>query len=79
VLVGSEEWVAEVLAHTGVSSQAPASKDHPVATQSGRVRSGEAEAGPSRSVLGGESGIDDKNGVEGGLPVKRVEDLLALS
>jgi hypothetical protein len=62
-----------------IVSEAPASNDHPVAIQSGRVRSGEAEAGPSRSVLGGEPGIDDKNGVESGFPVKRVEDLLALS
>jgi hypothetical protein len=45
-----------------IVSEAPASNGHPVATQSGGVRSGEAEAGPSRSVLGGESGIDDKNG-----------------
>ena len=72
-LVGTGELCMQVLAHTVAPSQTLALKDHPAATQSGRVQFGNAEAGPSTSVMGSEPRFEpaeDENDVESELPVR---------
>ena len=72
-LVESEDQVAKESTHTDVPSPTPASEDHPAATQSGWTRPTNVEVDPSRSVLGGEPGIElagDEGGAESGLPVR---------
>ena len=72
--VGTGELRAQALAHTATPSQTLALKDHSTATQSGRVQSGNAEAGPSTSVMGREPRFEpaeDENGAESELPVRR--------
>ena len=72
-LVGTGELHMQVLAHTGAPSQTLASKDHPASTQSRRVQSQYAEAGPLTSVMGSElrfESVEDENDVESELPVR---------
>ena len=73
----------QVLAHTGALSQTLALKDHPAASQSGRVQSGNAEAvGPLTSVLGSEPGFElaeGENSMGSELPVRRSRRLAAIN
>ena len=72
-LVGTGELHTRVLAHTGTPSQTLALKDHPPATQGGGVQSGDAEAGPSTSVMGSEPRFEpteNENDAESELPVR---------
>ena len=69
----TEELLTQVLAHAVTPSQTLALKDHPTDSQGGEVQSGNAEAGPSTSVLGNELGFElaeGKNGTLGELPVR---------
>ena len=71
--VRTEELLAQIFAPTGALPQTLALKDHPSATQSGRVQSGNAEAGPSISVLDSEPGFElaeGENGTGSELPVR---------
>ena len=72
--VGTEELLAQVFATTGAPSQTLALNNHPAASKNGRVQSGNAEAGPSTSVLDSEPGFElaeGENGTGSELPVRR--------
>jgi len=71
--VGTEELLVQVFATTGALSQTLALNDHPTASKTGRVQSGNAEAGPSTSVLDSEPGFElaeGENGTWSELPVR---------